>query len=108
MSRPVSTADAWIDDKYPTPRAREPMGVVISQIILALGMGLALCVIAMAVIWSSSPSSTRGARAPGYRASWRPSHHFRAVVRADIAPKAQMTAEAATDAIVGKQQPPSA
>jgi hypothetical protein len=104
----MSTADAWMDDKSPMQRAREPLGVVLSQIILALGMTIALAVIAMSVIWSSSPSNAIGARTPGYRASWRPSHHFRAVARANTAPRAQLTAEAATDAHVRKLPPPSA
>jgi hypothetical protein len=51
----MSTADAWMDGKSHSERPREPIGVVLSQIILALGMSLALAVIAMAVIWSSSP-----------------------------------------------------
>ncbi len=104
----MGAADACIDDKSPGPRTREPVGVVLSQIILAFGMTIALGVIAMAVIWSSSPSSANGARAPGYRASWRPGHHFRAVARVNDSAQAQITADAATDTRLRKQPPPSA
>jgi hypothetical protein len=99
----MSTADAWMDGKSHSERPREPIGVVLSQIILALGMSLALAVIAMAVIWSSSPPSANGAGAPGYRASWRPIHHFRAV-----APRANLSSVADADPSPRRQSPPSA
>ena len=78
----MTAAEARVDDKVPVGRERDPMGVVVSQIILALGLCIALGVIAMAVVWSSSPS--RHAKAP---ASWRASHHFRAVARARAPPR---------------------
>ncbi len=78
----MTAAGARVDEKTPVGRDRDPMGVVVSQIILALGLCIVLGVIAMAVVWSSSPS--RLARAP---ASWRGSHHFRAVARDGAAPR---------------------
>jgi hypothetical protein len=50
-------------------RDGEPIEVVLSKIILAFGMSVALGVIAISVVWSSSPPPPRAAGHPPIPAS---------------------------------------
>ena len=78
------------------------------QIILALGMSLAVGVVVMAVIWSGSPPSPRETATPPYQASWRPTNHFRAVARAIPPVEAAITVTGGAYASARTRQPPNA
>ncbi len=65
----MSTVNAWMDDQGTMERDGEPIEVVLSKIILAFGMSVALGVIAISVVWSSSPPPPRAAGHPPIPAS---------------------------------------
>jgi hypothetical protein len=96
----MSGGDAWTSEGRPLAHDREPLDVVLSRIILAVGMSVALGVVATAVIWSGSPPS------PDPPLAWRPSHQFRAV-GTTLAPterEVKAAADAATS--LARRQPP--
>jgi hypothetical protein len=77
----MSTVNTWMDEHGAMERYREPIDVVLSKIILAFGMSVALGMIVMSIVWSSSPPNSQGRGDAVHRGAWRSSHQFRAVAR---------------------------
>jgi hypothetical protein len=98
----MSTVDAWMDQRSPIGRDREPVEVLLSRVILAFGMTASLGVVAMAVIWSTTPQSS--VHAP----PWRPSHQFHAAHTATLSSAVKVDPTRGADLAEGRQAARSA
>ena len=97
----MSAADVHFGLRNPSEGDPAPEGALLSRLILALGAGATLGVVATAVVWSSSPFPPRYSGASFHRASVVASREFSA---AAIRPRSEKSADSTAQAASSGQR----
>jgi hypothetical protein len=102
----MSATDASMDDGNSIARDQAPLEVMLSRLILAIGLSVALGVVVMAVVWSSSPPAVTDAGTARHAGHWGASRQFHAAPRTTALPVTE--ANAAEKAGLGGRPSPDA